>query len=127
MRTVSYYITYYRFFFDSLRLKIVCTYSVIPESPTNITVMDKTQTSAMLQWSVGRITTFSRNLVHRIEYKSQWEDDIDYWHVSTLVFHCINSVHFSILRVFNHLIGLLQYFMFPSCNSIPLSAYRYPY
>ncbi|XP_050436936.1 cytokine receptor-like isoform X2 [Adelges cooleyi] len=53
---------------------------VIPESPTNITVMDKTQTSAMLQWSVGRITTFPRNLVHRIEYKSQWEDDIDYWH-----------------------------------------------
>lgn len=57
-------------------------YTVIPASPSNITVMDKTQSSAMLRWSVGTMTSFPKELIHKIEYKSQWDSNPEHWHVS---------------------------------------------
>ncbi|VVC42350.1 Fibronectin type III,Immunoglobulin-like fold [Cinara cedri] len=54
--------------------------NVIPASPMNITVLDKTQSSAMLRWSVGVMSMFPRNLVHKIEYKSQWDSNPEHWH-----------------------------------------------
>ncbi|KAL5237159.1 hypothetical protein ACI65C_004569 [Semiaphis heraclei] len=54
--------------------------NVIPASPINITVMDKTQSSAMLRWSVGTMTAFPRELIHKIEYKSQWDSNPEHWH-----------------------------------------------
>ncbi|XP_050530004.1 cytokine receptor [Daktulosphaira vitifoliae] len=53
---------------------------VIPTSPTNVTVVDKTQSSAMLRWFIGSMATFPRDLVHKIEYKSQWDSSNDSWH-----------------------------------------------
>lgn len=44
--------------------------------------MDKTQSSAMLRWSVGIMTAFPRALIHKIEYKSQWDSNPEHWHVS---------------------------------------------
>lgn len=57
-------------------------YLVIPASPINITVVDTTQSSALLKWSVGAMTTFPRELNHKIEYKSQWDSNPEHWHVS---------------------------------------------
>uniref|UniRef100_A0A2S2NC68 Cytokine receptor n=1 Tax=Schizaphis graminum TaxID=13262 RepID=A0A2S2NC68_SCHGA len=54
--------------------------NVIPASPINITVVDKTQSSAMLRWSVGTMTDFPRDLIHKIEYKSQWDSNPEHWH-----------------------------------------------
>ncbi|XP_022172088.1 cytokine receptor-like isoform X2 [Myzus persicae] len=54
--------------------------NVIPASPINITVVDKTQSSAMLRWSVGTMTAFPRELIHKIEYKSQWDSNPEHWH-----------------------------------------------
>ncbi|XP_050425934.1 cytokine receptor-like isoform X2 [Adelges cooleyi] len=53
---------------------------VIPLSPTNITVIEKTQSSAMLRWYVGSMAHFPRDLIHKIEYKSQWDSSSEYWH-----------------------------------------------
>ncbi|VVC44107.1 Hypothetical protein CINCED_3A018202 [Cinara cedri] len=54
--------------------------NVIPASPMNITVLNKTQSSAMLKWSVGEMSIFPRELVHKIEYKSQWDSNPEHWH-----------------------------------------------
>ncbi|XP_022168704.1 cytokine receptor-like [Myzus persicae] len=54
--------------------------NVIPASPINITVVDTTQSSALLKWSVGAMTTFPRELNHKIEYKSQWDSNPEHWH-----------------------------------------------
>jgi len=55
---------------------------VIPASPINITVVDKTESSAMLRWSVGAMTNFPRELIYKIEYKSQWDSNPEHWDVS---------------------------------------------
>jgi len=55
---------------------------VIPASPINITVVDKTESSVMLRWSVGTMTNFPRELIYKIEYKSQWDSNPENWHVS---------------------------------------------
>ncbi|XP_008178335.1 cytokine receptor-like isoform X1 [Acyrthosiphon pisum] len=54
--------------------------NIIPASPINITVVDKTESSAMLRWSVGTMTNFPRELVYKIEYKSQWDFIPENWH-----------------------------------------------
>eukprot|EP00102_Acyrthosiphon_pisum_P024183 XP_016661393.1 PREDICTED: phosphatidylinositol phosphatase PTPRQ isoform X2 [Acyrthosiphon pisum] len=54
--------------------------NVIPASPINITVVDKTQSSAMLRWSVDTMAAFPRGLIHKIEYKSQWDSNPEHWH-----------------------------------------------
>ncbi|XP_026821752.1 cytokine receptor-like isoform X1 [Rhopalosiphum maidis] len=53
--------------------------NIIPASPINITVIDKTESSVMLRWSVGTMTDFPRELIHKIEYKSQWDSNPEYW------------------------------------------------
>lgn len=60
---------------------------VIPDSPINITVVDKTQSSAMLRWSVGPMSLFPPKLIHKIEYKSQWDSNPEHWHVSSSTFN----------------------------------------
>lgn len=38
-----------------------------------LSVENKTQSSAMLMWSVGTpLNTFPYELIHKIDYKSQW-------------------------------------------------------
>jgi len=65
---------------------------VIPASPTNITVSDKTQSSAMLRWSVSTMAAFPRELLHKIEYKSQWDSNPEHWHVSAHAFSNKNYI-----------------------------------
>jgi len=36
----------------------------------------------MFRWSVGTMTNFPRDLIHKIEYKSQWDSNPEQWHVS---------------------------------------------
>jgi len=36
----------------------------------------------MFKWSVGTMTNFPRDLIHKIEYKSQWDSNPEQWHVS---------------------------------------------
>ncbi|KAL5237172.1 hypothetical protein ACI65C_004582 [Semiaphis heraclei] len=62
--------------------------NVIPASPINITVVDKTQSSAMLRWSVGTMTSFPRKLIHKIEYKSQWDSKPEHWHSVNVSYVC---------------------------------------
>jgi len=57
-------------------------------------VVDKTQSSAMLRWSVGTMTAFPRELIHKIEYKSQWDSNPEHWHVSADEFSNKNK-HFN--------------------------------
>jgi len=45
-------------------------------------VLEETESSAMLRWSVGSMTNFPRKLIHKIEYKSQWDSNPEHWHVS---------------------------------------------
>lgn len=67
--------------------------NIIPASPINITVVDKTESSAMFRWSVGTMTNFPRELIHKIEYKSQWDSDLKHWHsVNTSDVHCSMSL-----------------------------------
>lgn len=70
----------------------MCTYDkkmfdfknlVIPASP-NITILERTQSSVMLRWSVGIMIDFPRELIHKIEYRSQWDSNPEHWHVSDL-------------------------------------------
>ncbi|XP_060857654.1 cytokine receptor-like isoform X2 [Metopolophium dirhodum] len=65
--------------------------NVIPASPINITVVDKTQYSAMLRWSVGKMTAFPRKLIHKIEYKSQWDSNPEHWHLVNVSDVCSSS------------------------------------
>ncbi|KAL4103291.1 hypothetical protein QTP88_018668 [Uroleucon formosanum] len=67
--------------------------NIIPASPINITVVDKTESSAMLRWSVGPMTNFPRELIYKIEYKSQWDSNPEDWHsVITSDVMCIMSL-----------------------------------
>ncbi|XP_025196270.1 cytokine receptor-like [Melanaphis sacchari] len=54
--------------------------NIIPARPINITIIDKTESSVMLRWSVGAMTDFPRELIHKIEYKSQWDSNFEQWH-----------------------------------------------
>lgn len=45
-------------------------------------VMEKTESSVKLVWSIGTMSFFSYGLVFKIEYKSQWDSNSEYWHVS---------------------------------------------
>ncbi|XP_015374599.1 PREDICTED: cytokine receptor-like [Diuraphis noxia] len=64
---------------------------IIPASPKNITVIDITESSAMLRWSVGTMTNFSRGLIHKIEYKSQWDSNPKRWHtINTSDVQCVS-------------------------------------
>jgi len=76
-----------RAFYVNIINNVFIFYLVIPASPINITVVDKTQSSAMLRWSVGTMTAFPRELIHKIEYKSQWDSNPEHWHVSAHAFH----------------------------------------
>lgn len=46
-------------------------YSVIPASPFNIITTQTTQSSVMLKWSLGSMTHFPQELIHKIEYGSR--------------------------------------------------------
>lgn len=61
----------------------------------NITVLDKTQSSAMLRWSVGVMSLFPRELIHKIEYKSQWDSHPEHWNVSVdkFFFFFLYNIH----------------------------------
>ncbi|XP_012253310.2 cytokine receptor [Athalia rosae] len=49
---------------------------VIPAKPVNLSVVDKTYSSAMLHWSVPfAMRGFPPGLVHRIQYQNQWDDE----------------------------------------------------
>jgi len=45
----------------------------------------------MLRWSVGTMTAFPRELIHKIEYKSQWDSNPEHWHVSAHAFSNKNN------------------------------------
>lgn len=59
----------------------VCV-AVIPSKPVNLTVISKTSSSMMIQWSIGfPMQSFPPGILQKVEYKSQW-DPRDVWHVS---------------------------------------------
>lgn len=84
-------ITVYKSAIFLKKINVLMFVSVIPASPINITVVDKTQSSAMLRWSVGTMTAFPRELIHKIEYKSQWDSNPEHWHVSVHAFSNKNN------------------------------------
>ncbi|XP_025417183.1 cytokine receptor-like [Sipha flava] len=65
--------------------------NVIPDSP-NITVLEVTQSSAMLRWSVGIMISFPRELIHKIEYRSQWDSSPEHWHSINVNLICNSSL-----------------------------------
>ncbi|KAF0749600.1 Uncharacterized protein FWK35_00019871 [Aphis craccivora] len=62
--------------------------NIIPACPINITVIDKTESSVMFRWSVGTMTNFPRDLIHKIEYKSQWDSNPAQWHSVNISDEC---------------------------------------
>ncbi|KAI4493704.1 hypothetical protein M0804_001880 [Polistes exclamans] len=62
---------------------------VIPAKPANLSVVNKTEKSAMLHWSVPfPMQNFPPGLHHRITYQNQWENEED-WKVINIT----NDIH----------------------------------
>lgn len=62
---------------------------VIPSKAINLTLIEKTSSSALIQWSVGYpMQNFPPGVVQKVEYQSQW-DNRDYWQV-------VNTSHLNI-------------------------------
>ena len=54
---------------------------VIPSKAINLTLIEKTSSSALIQWSVGYpMQNFPPGVVQKVEYQSQW-DSRDHWQV----------------------------------------------
>jgi len=88
--TLIVYITYYIFNLIELRkIDIIHTrlifffnVLVIPAAPTKIAVVDQTESSVKLSWSLGTMSFYSYGLIYKIQYKSQWDSDPEHWNVS---------------------------------------------
>lgn len=62
---------------------------VIPSKAINLTLIEKTSSSALIQWSVGYpMQNFPPGVVQKVEYQSQW-DCRDHWQV-------VNTTHLNI-------------------------------
>ncbi|XP_043487260.1 uncharacterized protein LOC122514466 [Polistes fuscatus] len=69
---------------------------VIPAKPANLSVVNKTEKSAMLHWSVPfPMQNFPPGLHHRITYQNQWENEED-WKVINIT----NDIH-AVKRYYN--------------------------
>ncbi|XP_025196272.1 cytokine receptor-like [Melanaphis sacchari] len=53
--------------------------NIIPARPTKISVIDKTESSVKLMWSLGTMSFYSHGLIFKIEYKSQWDFNPEHW------------------------------------------------
>ncbi|XP_075218281.1 cytokine receptor domeless isoform X2 [Lycorma delicatula] len=62
---------------------------VIPSKPVNLTLVSKTSSSIMIQWSVGfPMQNFPPGIAQKVEYQSLW-DSRDVW-------HAVNTSHLSV-------------------------------
>ncbi|KAL4103265.1 hypothetical protein QTP88_018642 [Uroleucon formosanum] len=53
--------------------------NIIPAEPTKIVVVDQTESSVKLLWSLGTMYFYSYGLIFKIQYKSQWDSDPEGW------------------------------------------------